>query len=283
MKKLYTLLLLCAPILSFAQKTSPAPYCVSSFNNNYNMIKEISAPAYTHSFGTLGSIAATNTYLYVDTAHLPIISKSTPTNYFLDFYSVPDAEPAYFGVWIDYDHSNTFDASELAFYNENTLHDKLPFGSASDVSLPLPFLAPITAKNGITRMRIVRSQNPTDPTGPYNPLFKLSPCHTPVVSANIYGCTYDFDVIIESLTGIEEQLLRSQLSVLPNPATDKLNIVNASTQKISKLTVLDFSGKKLAEMPSAATIDISDYASGIYFVRITMENGIVVPMKFVKQ
>jgi hypothetical protein len=283
MQKLYTLFLFCAPILSFAQKTSPAPYCVSAFNNNYNMMKEISAPAYTHSFGSLGSLTATNTYLYVDTAHLPIISKSTPTNYFLDFYSVPDAEPAYFGVWIDYNHNNTFDTSELVFYNENTLHDKLPFGSASDISLPLPFLAPMSAKNGITRMRIVRSQNPTNPTGPYNPLFKLSPCHTPVVSANVYGCTYDFDVIIESLTGIEEQMLRSQLTVVPNPATDKLNIFNTSAQKISNLTVLDFSGKMIAEMPSASTINIADYASGIYFVRITMENGLVLPIKFVKQ
>lgn len=247
------------------------------------MIKEISAPAYAHSFGSLGSLASANTYLYVDTAHLPIISKSTPTNYFLDFYSVPDAEPAYFGVWIDYNHSNTFDTSELVFYNENTLHGKLPFGSASDISLPLPFIAPMSAKNGLTRMRIVRSQNSADPTGPYNPLFKLNPCFTPVVGANVFGCTYDFDVIIESLTDIEEQLLRSQLIIVPNPATDKLKIVNTSTQKISKLCVLDFSGKKIAEMPSVSTINIADYASGIYFVRVIMENGIVLPIKFVKQ
>lgn len=246
-------------------------------------MKEISAASYTHSFGSLGSTSATNTYLYVDTAHLPIISKSKPTNYFLDFYSVPDAEPAYFGVWIDYDHSNTFDTSELAFYNENTLHGKLPYGSASDISLPLPFLAPTKAKNGITRMRIVRSQNPSDPTGPYNPLFKLTPCHTPVVSANVYGCTYDFDVIIESLTDFEEQMLRTQLTLVPNPATDKLSIVNNSAQKISKLSVLDFSGKKIAELPNVSSINIADYASGIYFVRITMENGLVLPIKFVKQ
>jgi hypothetical protein len=82
---------------------------------------------------------------------------------------------------------------------------------------------------------------------------------------------------------IEEQLLRSQLILVPNPATDKLKIVNTSTQKISKLCVLDFSGKKIAEMPSVSTINIADYASGIYFVRVIMENGIVLPIKFVKQ
>ncbi|MDI9320408.1 MAG: T9SS type A sorting domain-containing protein [Phycisphaerales bacterium] len=277
------LLLLCCSFAAQAQKTDPAPYCLSEFNNNYNMMKEIAAGSYKHSFGTMGSVNSLNTYLYVDTAHLPNISKATSSTIFLDFYSTPDVEPAYFGIWIDYDQSKTFDATELIFYNHNIIKSKLPSGASGGISLPLTIKAPALAKLGVTRMRIVRAQKNADPTGAYDSTFKLNPCNTKTPGGNTYGCTYDFDVTIDGMSAIEESFLQSQLHIAPNPATDKISIINTSTQKITQLTLFDLSGKKLYESESATEINISEYPSGIYFTKITLDNGLVVPMKFVKQ
>lgn len=246
------------------------------------MIETISFGAYSHSFGPMGSIGSPNTYLYVDTAKLPPISKSVNTSVFIDFYSVADVEPAYFGMWIDYDQSNSFEASELVFHNDNTVHTKLPSGTASPMSVPITLLAPASAKPGKTRLRIVRSENAADPSGPFDPAFRLDPCHTKSSSGNIFGCTYDFDVTVFGPSEIEEQLLRSQMSISPNPATDKVSIINNSIHKMTNIKIFDFSGKKLFDAESAEEINISQYASGVFFAKLTMDNGAVVPMKFVK-
>lgn len=280
-RKLYTLLLLSTPFCAKAQKTNPAPYCASEFNNNYNMVETISVGAYSHSFGPMGSLASPNTYLYIDTAKLPPISMSANTSIFLDFFSVADMEPSYFGMWIDYDHSNSFEPTELVFHNNNTVMTKLPSGSMSGMSVPITIKAPTSAKPGKTRMRIIRAEKTADPLGPYDGAFRLSPCNTKG-SGNTFGCTYDFDVTVFGTSEIEEQMLRSQLSFSPNPATDKVSIHNSSNQKMTNIVVYDFTGKMVFEAVSAQEINISQYASGVYFAKLTMESGIVVPIRFIK-
>jgi hypothetical protein len=222
--------------------------------------------------------------LYVDTAHLPNISKSATTTIYLDFFNVDDVQPAYFAVWIDYDQSNTFDTSELIYHNANTAKGKLPSGATgSDISIPMAIKAPAAAKNGITRMRITRAENPANPTGAYSSSFRLSPCATKVTGANTYGCTYDFNVTIVGVSEIDELMLRNQLNISPNPATEKISINNSSNQKMSNIAVYDLSGKRLFESNEATQeINISNYTPGIYFVKITMESGVIIPMRFVK-
>ena len=281
-RKLYTFLMLSLPLFAAAQKTNPAPYCVSEFNNNYNMLASISVGAYTHSFGVVGTVSTPNTYLYVDTAKLPPISSSLSTSILIDFYSTADVEPAYFAVWIDYNQNNSFETSEMIMHNETLIKNKLPSGSASGVALPLSLMAPTSAKPGKTRMRIVRGQKIADPTGPYDAAFRLDPCYIKTTAGNIYGCTYDFDVTIYSTGDIEEQKLRSQLSISPNPATDKIVVNNTSTQKIQNVVVIDLGGKKIFESATAEEINISNYAPGVYFVKLTLESGAVVPMRFLK-
>ena len=97
-----------------------------------------------------------------------------------------------------------------------------------------------------------------------------------------FKCTYDFDVTIYSTGDIDEQKLRSQLSISPNPATDKIIITNTSNKKVINISVYDLSGKKLFEAESASEINISTYVPGTYFAKITMDNGSIVPMRFVK-
>lgn len=283
-RKILSLLALAFTFNAVAQKTDPTPYCVSEYNNHYNMLSSISLGAFTHSFGPMGSVSSISTYLYVDTANMPPISTDINSSLLIDFYSTPDQEPAYFGVWIDYNQNNIFEPSEMIMHNHTLLKDKLPNGTASGVALPLTFKAPGSAKPGKTRMRIVRTEKVSDRFGPYDSTFRVDPCYTKTPSGTIFGCTYDFPVMIFSTGDVEEQMLRKQIAIAPNPATNHIRIQNSSTNKILFVTVYDFAGKKLFQGgQELQEINISEYPSGMYFVQLNLENGKVLPYKFLKQ
>ncbi len=254
-----------------AQKTNPAPYCASEYNNNYNMMKEVSIGAYTHSFGAMGSTASPNTYLYVDTAKFPNISKDYNISMFLDLYSVPDAQPTYFGVWIDYNHNDLFDTYEMIAGNHNSGKALLPTGAASDASIPVILRAPASAFLGKTRMRITRTSGPL----PYDSTFRADPCAAKVSGGSTWGNTYDFDVnIIGAPSGIKENALKNLLTLSPNPASSFIAINNNSTEKINAVMLLDITGKTIAtQTENWQHIDISSLANGIYWANILLENG----------
>jgi plastocyanin len=89
-------------------------------------------------------------------------------------------------------------------------------------------------------------------------------------------------------TGIEEDLGENNLSVYPNPASQKvfvsLNNVNESdfTVHIYNLAGKQLVHSKLKNTNSPVEFDISEFESGLYFMRIeTLQNSDIV--KFVKQ
>ena len=72
-------------------------------------------------------------------------------------------------------------------------------------------------------------------------------------------------------------------SIVPNPAQDKITIT--ADNNFNKIEVINFIGQTVIALPNTYdnnTIDISNLKSGVYFVRITSENGTAV-QKFVKQ
>lgn len=281
MKKIfYAISFLMLPTLANAQKTNPAPYCASEFNNNYNMMKEISIGAYTHPFGAMGSTAVPNTYLYVDTANFPKISKDYNISMFLDLYSVPDMEPTYFGVWIDYNHNNLFDSYEMIAGNYNTAKALLPTGSASDISIPVTIKAPASAFIGKTRMRISRTSGPL----PYDSSFRANPCASKVSGGSTWGNTYDFDVnVIGDPSGIAENPLKKLLTIAPNPATSFIEVRNSSTEKIKAVILMDMAGKVISTQAATThQIDISNLANGMYWANILLENGTNEMRNFIK-
>ena len=76
-------------------------------------------------------------------------------------------------------------------------------------------------------------------------------------------------------------------SLSPNPATNEFAIYN-SQSAIKEVEVYDVVGRKQIVLPlnplkgTSASIDVSELASGIYFVRVRTEKGSVVK-KFIKQ
>lgn len=181
----------------FSQTGNPAPYCVSQFDNNYNMVQSVAVNGTNFSVGAIGSWGAQNSYTFFNNAVFPGLSLNGTATVSISFYSVSDWEPRYFGVWIDYDNSTTFDPGELIMNNANTTFTDLPTGGgAPPGTASLVITVPGTVLPGVKRMRLVRSENPVgSPYAPYSSTVQALACN-PVAANSAYGCTYDFTLSI---------------------------------------------------------------------------------------
>lgn len=71
------------------------------------------------------------------------------------------------------------------------------------------------------------------------------------------------------------------LSVFPNPTTDIMTI--SSTENIKSIVIYDFLGKQILNNFSNTKIDMSKLSSGVYFLKIQLENGEVKTQKIIKK
>jgi hypothetical protein len=87
---------------------------------------------------------------------------------------------------------------------------------------------------------------------------------------------------IGAVTGIHELKKSSDISVFPDPATDKITI---ETPAKGRLSILNASGQELMIRQISegnSVIDISNLPRGVYFVRLTNDKTVEVG-KFIKQ
>jgi hypothetical protein len=83
----------------------------------------------------------------------------------------------------------------------------------------------------------------------------------------------------DTVTGINNQELKFQSQLYPNPASNFLNITSANpTKQISGLKIYNQMGELVYtadEIKSSETISISvsDFAEGIYFITLTFSDG----------
>ena len=100
--------------------------------------------------------------------------------------------------------------------------------------------------------------------------------HNPLSGANFYrlkmvdtDATFSYSRIVT--VNFPEN---DRVNIFPNPATAELSITSAAAINIIGLEILDQSGKPLMVKPyDGKSIDIKNWSSGLYFVRITMANG----------
>ena len=90
------------------------------------------------------------------------------------------------------------------------------------------------------------------------------------VSSNNQACI----TINRGTTGINE-IAEGEVNVYPNPATTVINIDNAEGAQVS---VFDINGRMITNVESASanqTIDASNFAKGMYIVRIANGNNVI--------
>jgi hypothetical protein len=87
------------------------------------------------------------------------------------------------------------------------------------------------------------------------------------------GC-YLTSGIFEPISSIKNNIL-----IYPNPVTDILQI--QTDVPIKEIEITDITGR-LLYTTTAKTINCSNYASGVYFIKATTEKGVAVK-KFIKE
>jgi len=85
-------------------------------------------------------------------------------------------------------------------------------------------------------------------------------CVDPIVTFNV-NCTLSV-----------EEYEKSKIKVYPNPTESIINI--QSLKLIDKITVYSIVGNIVLEKLNTSTIDLSDYNSGVYFLKISINNRI---------
>ena len=98
-------------------------------------------------------------------------------------------------------------------------------------------------------------------------------------SGNIAICTFDITVL--SSLGIDDETLNDVISIYPNPAREIITLTNTGNQTITQIYISDMNGRVIQTISNnnntpSRQIDISTYASGIYFVRIQTATASVV-------
>lgn len=74
---------------------------------------------------------------------------------------------------------------------------------------------------------------------------------------------------------------KNEAEIYPNPVESILNIDNKSDFEINQITITDVNGRILSTT-SSLTIDFSNYSKGIYFLKITHNNGNIYTKKILK-
>lgn len=120
---------------------------------------------------------------------------------------------------------------------------------------------------------------------------------TSTTNAEFDGATYTFSVLcrndnevvltVTNVLNVDSFELSSALKLFPNPAKEYLILDNSSSYLLIDATVIDITGKviqqiNLENMSNQKIIDISAYAKGTYFMKITSEQGGTVK-RFIKQ
>lgn len=88
--------------------------------------------------------------------------------------------------------------------------------------------------------------------------------------------------VVEEPLNISENILETLVDVWPNPASDYIAITTSNVIEIEKITIHSFTGQNVLSTITNEYIDIKDLATGIYFITINTNMGIL-NKKIIKQ
>jgi hypothetical protein len=93
---------------------------------------------------------------------------------------------------------------------------------------------------------------------------------------NVGTCT--FELTVESVLGLDDNVLDSSITMFPNPANASVTLSNTSNIALEKAAIYDTNGRlintiDLSTMQQEKVIDVSALATGVYMVQIQSENA----------
>ena len=173
------------------------------------------------------------------------------------------------GVWIDWNANGSFmDVGETIVSPSGSWYPTT--GTAAKIAT---VNIPGTSALGTTRMRVYAKAFGTGPV--------TSPCNT----GDIAGDIEDYNIFITATTGMMENQEEDKLGIYPNPFSDIIKIENVGSA-LNSISIYDYIGRILKTesiTKDKYLIDLSELATGVYFVMVKSENGKCFSKKIVKQ
>ncbi|MDR3679933.1 MAG: T9SS type A sorting domain-containing protein [Flavipsychrobacter sp.] len=280
MKKtvLFAMILFYSNSCLYAQTTSPLPYCHAGFDfamssgQSSDWINSVQ-------LGTLNNVSNAESpaphYIFYNNLAVPNLIKNSSYTLNVNF-SIGGG--CGYAAWIDYNHDDVFDATELVA--DVKVSTGIPLGQS--VPLTATIAIPSTALTGNTRMRI-RMTEDDQYHGAHPNNYELA-CDS-MNTTSWGGETEDYTVNITGTTGINELNSNVRFSLYPNPANGLLNIESDLTGA-STFAIYDIAGIKVLEgvnSQSKYSIDVCALTVGLYYVEIANGQQIVGHEKFIKQ
>ena len=102
----------------------------------------------------------------------------------------------------------------------------------------------------------------------------------------VHGCDSVVTLHLTITVGIDDHDLAGSVKVFPNPANAMLNVQCSMGDEAATIELLDVTGKLLRTISATGettSINVSDLADGMYFVRVTTEAGMVTKPFVVKR
>lgn len=182
--------------------------------------------------------------------------------------------------------------------NESDWSAEIPFTTLAGDVTTYTITATATGPGSITPSGTVTVQEGTDITfsftaneGATTQQLLVDNIETAIPTNNEYTfssvvANHTIEIVFVEETGIEEVDLDATVLLFPNPATSHIEIRLSNDLLInSTLDIYDVYGRKIATQMmnnTSAKVDISGYSTGMYLVRISNDNGVVVK-NFIKK
>lgn len=182
--------------------------------------------------------------------------------------------------------------------NESDWSAEIPFTTLAGDVTTYTITATATGPGSITPSGTVTVQEGTDISfsftaneGATTQQLLVDNIETAIPTNNEYTfssvvANHTIEVVFAEETGIEEVDLDATVLLFPNPATSHIEIRLSNDLLInSTLDIYDVYGRKIATQMmnnTSAKVDISGYSTGMYLVRISNDNGVVVK-NFIKK
>ncbi len=233
-------------------------YCsMFAYNSNFEFIQSVEFGSINNNSGDDGGYAD---YTNISTMITP--GETYPITLTPGFSNATYNEV--FRIWIDFNKDGDFDDA-----NEEVLTEATNAAITSSISIPM------NINNGSTRMRVAMRWN----NAPTNPCAGFS-----------YGEVEDYTLIIggqNSFVTREIEALNYELFLYPNPVKNQLNIQLNQSMESGQLFIFDNLGRLIDQLDvedrnTFYTLDVSQYAEGIYFTQLITEKEKKIVKKFIK-
>ncbi len=266
MKKIILAALLACLIQSFAnaQSTSPAPYCDASFDDQqgFPVDDHINQVQFETLNNTTNAQFAAPHYVFYSNLPAPTVMAGVAYKLRLNF-TVAGGNG--FGVWIDYNHNNSFEANEKVA--GTTGFNFLPMGASIADSATVTI--PTTAMSGPTRMRVRIVEDDIHHGVSTDEL----PCNASNSATDVmdWGETEDYTITITSANAIADPTATPSIKLLQPMVENTIAltvpaVLDGTPYKvINALGAVQLSGSLKG---GNQLLDCSNLPGGVYFIQM---------------